>query len=361
VALALIFGLSAAAAFADPVTLIANFYQSYYQIGGSQHWLDGFVQNVTGSSVTDVVVRATARRGDGTALGTYEFPADAHVVPNGNEADFHEAVSAPAGTVYWTFVATGEPTTALQHIYLPSATLTQTPYGALRHTQGSFANFAASVSSVLIAGREWENSTNSLTGATYLDSLADRSHAGQVMVTGTTYNFDLVGARAPANVWVIQSVWAEWVVYTPQPVYRFYNRRNGSHFYTASEAEKAHTIAALSSTYTYEGAAFQINTSNPSNVRPLYRFYNRRNGSHFYTASEAEKAHTIAALGSTYSYDGPAYQVSTFPYFSQPVYRFYNRRNGTHFYTASESERAHTLSALSSTYSYDGIAYYLAY
>ena len=38
------------------------------------------------------------------------------------------------------------------------------------------------------------------------------------------------------------------------------------------------------------------------------------------------------------------------------VYRFYNKSNGSHFYTASETEKANVLANLSSTYSLDGVA-----
>ena len=39
----------------------------------------------------------------------------------------------------------------------------------------------------------------------------------------------------------------------PAPVYRFYNKKNGSHFYTASAAEKNSVIAKLSATYSLDG------------------------------------------------------------------------------------------------------------
>ena len=63
----------------------------------------------------------------------------------------------------------------------------------------------------------------------------------------------------------------------------------------------------------------------------------------------------------TYGYDGPAYNVSTTKVAgATTVYRFYNKSNGSHFYTASESEKANVVANLSATYSLDGVAYYLA-
>ena len=85
-------------------------------------------------------------------------------------------------------------------------------------------------------------------------------------------------------------------------VFRFYNIKNGVHFYTASEAEKDNTLANLSATYKYEGVAYTLNSApGAGNDTPLYRFYNMKTGVHFYTASEAEKNSVIANL----SYDLP--------------------------------------------------------
>jgi len=39
----------------------------------------------------------------------------------------------------------------------------------------------------------------------------------------------------------------------------------------------------------------------------VYRFFNVRNGSHFYTADEAERNHVAATLGSVYRFEGPVF------------------------------------------------------
>jgi hypothetical protein len=145
------------------------------------------------------------------------------------------------------------------------------------------------------------------------------------------------------------------------PVYRFYNRKSASHFYTASEAEKATVLNTLSSTYSLEGVAYSIDTAAAANDAPLYRFYNKQTGAHFYTASAAEKANVQVNLSAIYSYDGPAYKVCVTPVAdSQTVYRFYNKINGAHFYTASEAEKNSVIANLSATYVLDGPAFYLA-
>ena len=174
--------------------------------------------------------------------------------------------------------------------------------------------------------------------------------AGGHTILATAY--DVAGNSAGSSVTVSVPAPAE----TYASVYRFYNKINGSYFYTASEAEKDSIVANLSWKYSLEGVAFHISSSFET---PLYRFYNKVNGSHFYTASEAEKNSVLANLSATYSYDGVAYDVSaTQVSGSTPVYRFYNRIVGSYFYTASEAEKNSVLANLSGTYSLDGVAYY---
>lgn len=144
------------------------------------------------------------------------------------------------------------------------------------------------------------------------------------------------------------------------PVYRFYNIKTGTHFYTASESERYLVSFNMGSTYRFEGAAMVFDSTSSLNNQALYRFYNLRTGTHFYTASETEKANIINTMASVYRYDGPAYNVSLSPSAGLTVYRFYNVRTGAHFYTASQAERDSTIARLGSIFHYEGPAYYLA-
>jgi hypothetical protein len=148
---------------------------------------------------------------------------------------------------------------------------------------------------------------------------------------------------------------------TAMPVYRFYNRVNGSHFYTASAIERSTVDASWPTIFTDEGVTFTVNTLNPANNRPLWRFYNVRTGAHFYTASDAERAMVNATWPTTFVDEGPAYNVSLTPATgSTAVYRFYNVVTGTHFYTASVAERDSVLANYRATYRFEGPAFYLA-
>ncbi len=118
-------------------------------------------------------------------------------------------------------------------------------------------------------------------------------------------------------------------------------------------------IARYAATYAYEGVAYSINTANPANSAPLYRFFNKANGSHFYTPSVAERDTVIAQWSATYAYEGPAYNVSLTSGGCAPMYRFYNKANGSHFYTVSTEERDSVISALAHLYTYEGVTYFV--
>lgn len=145
------------------------------------------------------------------------------------------------------------------------------------------------------------------------------------------------------------------------PVYRFYNKQNGSHFYTSSVEERNTVISRWSNVYNYEGVAYSINMANPNNNAPLYRFYNTKNGTHFYTASIQERDTVIVRWPNIYTYEGPVYSVCTSVGPGRiPMYRFYNTRIGSHFYTISADEKDTVIDRWSNVYRYEGVAFWLA-
>jgi len=142
------------------------------------------------------------------------------------------------------------------------------------------------------------------------------------------------------------------------PVYRFYNAGNGTHFYTDSEAEKAHVIATWPTIYQLEGPVYYTYPAN--NKQVLYRLYNKVSKSHFYTSSATERDYAVATWPHIFSYDGPTYAVNPAEVpNSMAVYRFYNVRNGSHFYTADLAERDSVYANLSHIYQYEGPAFWV--
>ena len=93
------------------------------------------------------------------------------------------------------------------------------------------------------------------------------------------------------------------------PVYRFYNFLDGSHFYTSNQAEATNVRDNLTYNYTYEDISYFTNTNQVPGTIPVYRFYDFLNGSHFYTANQAEATNVNNNMYTTYTYEGVAFYV----------------------------------------------------
>ncbi|RZL95602.1 MAG: serine protease [Variovorax sp.] len=141
-----------------------------------------------------------------------------------------------------------------------------------------------------------------------------------------------------------------------EPIYRLYNRRTQTHFYTPDPAERDRTVQR-SSEYSYDGIAFYAYASAGVASDPVYRFYNTRTGVHFYTINAAERANIRNTLP-WYSDEGMSWYASVSAQNQAvPMYRFYNTRTQTHFYTINATERDNIRQS-SPQYSYEGVGYY---
>lgn len=144
----------------------------------------------------------------------------------------------------------------------------------------------------------------------------------------------------------------------PTNVFRFYNTNTGTHFFTISATERDYVRNNLPF-FAYEGGAFSTYTAADPALSPVYRFYNRISGTHFYTISETEKDHVVATWPTIFNFEGIAWYASrVLDTGMVPIYRLFNRRTGTHFYTASATERDH-ITASMDWFTFEGIAYYV--
>jgi len=140
-------------------------------------------------------------------------------------------------------------------------------------------------------------------------------------------------------------------------IFRFYDTRTGTHFYTASSVERDNIVAAAPN-YRFEGNSFDQVDDARGEV-DIFRFYNKDTGTHFYTASTVERDNVIAT-GANYAYEGTAYRASLDDENDtlDALHRFYDTRTGAHFYTSDETEVAKILGDLP-TYQHEGIVYYV--
>lgn len=140
------------------------------------------------------------------------------------------------------------------------------------------------------------------------------------------------------------------------PIYRLYNNKTQTHFYTASAAERDRTISQYSQ-FTYEGIGFYAQAGATSGNTPVYRFYNTKTGAHFYTVSTTERNNVLATLPQ-YTYEGVSWYVYMAPNDqATAMYRFYNTDTQTHFYTISSTE-SQNVQAKYPQYKYEGVGYY---
>ena len=140
-------------------------------------------------------------------------------------------------------------------------------------------------------------------------------------------------------------------------IYRFFNTSTDVHFYTASAAERDSVLANLPQ-FNFEGVAFSLSTSEPLTA-PVFRFL-KNDGTHFYTISAVERL-TLETSNPAYTFEAIAYSASTSQtaIHDMVLHRFFNLETGTHFYTASDAERDSIVDSLPN-FRFEGTAYYVA-
>jgi uncharacterized repeat protein (TIGR02543 family) len=137
------------------------------------------------------------------------------------------------------------------------------------------------------------------------------------------------------------------------------------YLWSSDPAEKANIVATLGSKWLLDGdpgIAYNINTANPKNNVPLYRYRNLKNWTYLFTADPAEMAILDSQLTGTWVKEGISYNVSLDKSEGSglnPVWRFRNLKNGTYFYTADPNEKTNIVNTLQGTFLLEGAAYTL--
>jgi Ca2+-binding RTX toxin-like protein len=140
-------------------------------------------------------------------------------------------------------------------------------------------------------------------------------------------------------------------------VFRFYNTKTKTHFYTNSGSERDFVYENYPN-FRYEGNVFDATATADTGIE-VYRFYNTNTKTHFYTASSQERDY-INQNYKSYRYEG----VSYYGYAESdsgahiPLFRFYNTKTKTHFFTADAQEQQYVAEHYSN-FRYEGIAYYV--
>ncbi|MEO9901176.1 matrixin family metalloprotease [Nisaea sp.] len=139
-------------------------------------------------------------------------------------------------------------------------------------------------------------------------------------------------------------------------VFRFLNSSVGGHFFTAETSEKDSVVA--SSVFQSEGIGFEALSQTATDVElsiPIYRFFNKNLGSHFFTASEEEKSQV--ELMDEFNFEGVGFRAFNEDTAStEPVYRFFNINTGGHFFTADSNEQAAVMNF--EGFRFEGVGFY---
>ena len=146
---------------------------------------------------------------------------------------------------------------------------------------------------------------------------------------------------------------------TSPQVFRFLDTGTGTHFFTDDPTEAA-TVSSARSDLVTEGVGFDAvdPATNDPNAAPVYRFFDQIDGTHFFTASESEKAAVIATRPDlVFEPNSTFYEHAIAQAGDVPVYRFFDSVHGTHFYTASAAEQAGIMASRPDLVT-EGIAFY---
>lgn len=329
-----------------------------YNYNGHRY-VDGWIHNTTGVNVRSVFVFVGWFDAYDELIGVGYAPVACWVLENGGTALFNMRIDPPPGAYSHEFLAIGEDT-ATPRRFLSTAVKgsgVDSITGQRWYSVEVSNTTPATLVGVSVAG--WETIGPPEGGYSLVDGLFPVAEHADALDPGESFtvevrNFNPVAASSPNAL-----VYAEGFLNPPRiDVYRFYNKRTGTHFYTADESEKNNVIATLGWMYAFEGPAYAAYGLDTVGTTPLYRFYNTRTGTHFYTVDPDEAQDVIDNLGYLYSYEGPGFYVAAVGgSWTHDAFRFYNRRNGVHFYTATEAERNDVISRLGSIFAYEGPAF----
>ncbi len=142
-------------------------------------------------------------------------------------------------------------------------------------------------------------------------------------------------------------------------VYHFLAPSIKAHFLTTSGDEKKRVMDNWPDYWIYQGIAFNAwTTKSNSRLVPVYRFWSGR--SHFYTISETEAAKILTMWPDYWKLEGIAfyaYPEGMEPEGGRAVYRFWNTKTATHYFTIDEAE-ATGIIAQGLDMAYEGVAFY---
>ena len=125
---------------------------------------------------------------------------------------------------------------------------------------------------------------------------------------------------------------------TATGLFRFFDKVDGSHFFTASVAERD-AVAVRRPDLVQETNGFGAATPASGGTEAVFRFFDTVHGTHFFTASTFERDQVIASRPDlTYEPSATFLEHTGAQTGDVAVYRLFSTIDGTHLYTASATE-----------------------
>lgn len=207
-------------------------------------------------------------------------------------------------------------------------------------------------------------STGSASGMLYTGSSAYQAFRFSGVYSPNDFNFQFRTSSSGQNVLhittlVLDSNTGSTSSAGPAPLYRFFDKQTGTHFLSAAIVERDMVLTMQSSRYTEETNGFGTALATDTGAVLVNRFFDTRNGTHFFTSSSVEAASLQNTASPAYRPDlvfeasGSFYEHSSAQPGDITVYRFFDTKQGTHFYTGDRNEFSAITNPALSTYRAD--------
>ncbi|RYY16094.1 MAG: hypothetical protein EON55_05075, partial [Alphaproteobacteria bacterium] len=122
-------------------------------------------------------------------------------------------------------------------------------------------------------------------------------------------------------------------------VYRFFDNKFGTHFFTSDVGERNTVLATRSADLIQETNGFGDVQQNSTSAVAVYRFFDKNFGTHFFTANAGERDTIINTRSDlTYEANSTFYEHSTQQSGDTAVYRLFDTKTGTQFLTGDTNE-----------------------
>jgi len=151
------------------------------------------------------------------------------------------------------------------------------------------------------------------------------------------------------------------------PIYRYWNAANTDHFYTKNGNEIGTITSGETGQYGYksEGIGFYLFKNNCEGSIPVYRYWNKAWGDHFYTTNSKEIGTSTPGTQGNYGFVNEGILGYALPEnvgCTLPVYRYFKGGVSDHFYTLNINEIGTATKGQVGKYGYvsEGVGFYSA-